>query len=112
MKPMTDERFYRDALKQLAEAAGIVDPIQLIALAENNEENYVDLLAKHIRRLHEENERLKKAVAEKVDAHDLAERCYDSLALKHERARELLEIMRNFYPGHEAVEAFLDGEEK
>jgi hypothetical protein len=40
--------FYKKSMKRIANAVGIETPLQLIALAENNEENYVDLLLKHI----------------------------------------------------------------
>lgn len=53
---MSDEEFYRKSLVRVAKASGIEEPIQLIALAENNEQNYVDLLVLHIERLRERAE--------------------------------------------------------
>jgi len=42
-------KFYKKALERIANEFGVVDPIQLIMKAENDEENYVDILIKIIR---------------------------------------------------------------
>jgi hypothetical protein len=41
--------FYRTGMVKVAKAIGVQDPIELIVLAENNEETYVDLLIKWIK---------------------------------------------------------------
>lgn len=45
------EVFYQKSLERIANAAGITDPIQLIARAENNTETYVDILVRVIEEL-------------------------------------------------------------
>jgi hypothetical protein len=42
--------FYRTGMTKVAEAVGVTTPLELIMLAENNEETYVDLLIKWIKR--------------------------------------------------------------
>ena len=41
-------QYTRDSLARIANLFGIEDPMQLIALADNNEDTYTDLLIKHI----------------------------------------------------------------
>jgi len=43
---------YKNTLVRIANVAGIYDPSQLIALAENGEETYADVLVRHIEQLH------------------------------------------------------------
>ncbi len=43
-------KFYKDSLIRIANIFDITDPLQLIAAAENNEETYVDVLIKIIKK--------------------------------------------------------------
>lgn len=49
LKKLEGVEFYQDSMRRIAEVFGIVTPLQLIMAAENNEENYVDILLRSIR---------------------------------------------------------------
>jgi len=48
----TELQTLREAMVKIAELHGIVDPIQLIASAQNNEETYADILIREIEKHH------------------------------------------------------------
>lgn len=46
MNEQQEIEFYRKSLERICNVIGIDTPLQLIARAENNEENYVDILCR------------------------------------------------------------------
>lgn len=50
MSEQDELKFYKDALFRIASAFGCESPIKLSVLAENNSEDYVDLLIKYIKK--------------------------------------------------------------
>lgn len=57
-----EKKYLLESMRRMANGMGIEDPIQLIAMAKDDEETYTDILVKHATKLYGELAKLRKVV--------------------------------------------------